>query len=294
MEKNQIILLEDRGLISVSGKDAKDFLQNIITNDVNKVDFSNSIFSGLFSPQGKYLFEFFLLKSEDGYLLDCDDKFVLELTNYLSKYKLRSKVEIKNISNNYTIGVLSLEKFEEIQKNEGKEADTIKYRQSILFVDPRKKELGARLLSNLEKLYLTIKKLNLKIIKPDSYFVKSHSMGIPIKGVEKLKEQLFGLEANFEEFKAIDFKKGCYIGQENTARMKLKNKLRRKLLPIKTHQDLNLGEELKYNNIVIGKVLIDKPLPFALVKLFDPDFSEFSDKEILINDKKVKLINILF
>jgi|TARA_B110000211_G_scaffold110767_1_gene128724 folate-binding protein YgfZ len=293
MEKDQIILLEDRGLISITGNDAKDFLQNIITNDVSKVDISNSIFSGLFSPQGKYLFEFFLLKSEDGYLLDCDEKFILELTNYLSKYKLRSKVEIKNISNEYTVGILSLEKFEEIQKSEGEETDTIKYRQSILFVDPRKKELGARLLSNLEKLHLTIKKLNLKIITPSSYFIKSHSMGIPIKGVEKLKEQLFGLEANFEEFKAIDFKKGCYIGQENTARMKLKNKLRRKLLPINTNQDLNLGEELKYNNIVIGKVLIDKPLPFALIKLFDPDFSEFSDKEILINDKKVKLINIL-
>ena len=293
MEKDQIILLEDRGLISITGNDAKDFLQNIITNDVSKVDISNSIFSGLFSPQGKYLFEFFLLKSEDGYLLDCDEKFILELTNYLSKYKLRSKVEIKNISNEYTVGILSLEKFEEIQKSEGEETDTIKYRQSILFVDPRKKELGARLLSNLEKLHLTIKKLNLKIITPSSYFIKSHSMGIPIKGVEKLKEQLFGLEANFEEFKAIDFKKGCYIGQENTARMKLKNKLRRKLLPINTNQDLNLGEELKYNNIVIGKVLIDKPLPFALIKLFDPDFSEFSDKEILINDKKIKLINIL-
>ncbi len=294
MEKNQITLLEDRGLISITGNDAKDFLQNIITNDVSKVDISNSIFSGLFSPQGKYLFEFFLLKSEDGYLLDCDEKFILELTNYLTKYKLRSKVEIKNISNEYTVGILSLEKFEEIQKSENVETNTIKYRQSILFIDPRKKELGARLLSNLEKLHLTIKKLNLKIITPGSYFIKSHSMGIPIKGVEKLKEQLFGLEANFEEFKAIDFKKGCYIGQENTARMKLKNKLRRKLLPINTNQDLNLGEELKYNNIVIGKVLIDKPLPFALIKLFDPDFSEFSDKEILINDKKVKLINILF
>ena len=101
-------------------------------------------------------------------------------------------------------------------------------------------------------------------------------------------------EANFEEFKAIDFKKGCYIGQENTARMKLKNKLRRKLFPIKTNQDLAIGEELKYNNIVIGKVLIDKPLSFALIKLFDPNFSEFSDKEILINDKKVELINTVF
>ena len=103
---------------------------------------------------------------------------------------------------------------------------------------------------------------------------------------------MFGLEANFEELKAIDFKKGCYVGQENTARMKLKNKLRRRLLPIKFDQELSIGDELKYNNITIGKVLINKPMPFALVKFFDPDFSEFNDKDISINDNKAKLINI--
>ena len=59
MQKDQIILLKDRGLISISGKDAKSFLQNIVTNDVEKVSFTNTIFSALFSPQGKYLFEFF-------------------------------------------------------------------------------------------------------------------------------------------------------------------------------------------------------------------------------------------
>ena len=75
-----------------------------------------------------------------------------------------------------------------------------------------------------------------------------------LKGVESLKEQLFGLEANFEELSAIDFKKGCYIGQENTARMKLKNKLRRRLLPISQDEKLNLGDELKDEKI--GKILI--------------------------------------
>ena len=291
MEKDQIILLEDRGLLSVSGEDAKDFLQNIITNDVDKVSDTNTIFSGLFTSQGKYLFEFFLIHSKGRYLLDCDNKFTSEIINYLSKYILRSKVEIKDISTEYTIGILSLEKFNEIQKNENKNTDTIEYRESPLFVDPRKKELGARILSTLEKLHLTIKKLNLKIIKPDLYFVESHSIGIPIKGIENLRDKLFGLEANFEDLKAIDFKKGCYIGQENTARMKLKNKLRRRLLPVKTDQNLNLGDELKYNDTIIGKILIDKPMPFALIKLFEPDFSEFIDKEIYIKDKKVKIIN---
>jgi folate-binding protein YgfZ len=292
MEKDKIILLEDRGLISITGEDSKNFLQNIVTNDVEKVSTSNSIFSALFTPQGKYLFEFFLLLTKEGFLLDCDNKFTNEIITYLSKYKLRSKIEIKDISTNHVIGLISLEKFTEIQNNENKNSDTIVYRDSPVFIDPRNKKLGARILSTLEKLHLTIKKLDLKIIKAVNYFIDAHALGIPIKGVENLKEQLFGLEANFEELMAIDFKKGCYVGQENTARMKLKNKLRRRLLPIKFDQELSIGDELKYNNITIGKVLINKPMPFALVKLFDPDFSEFNDKDISINDNKAKLINI--
>ena len=292
MEKDKIILLEDRGLISITGEDSKNFLQNIITNDVEKVSTSNSIFSALFTPQGKYLFEFFLLLTKEGFLLDCDNKFTNEIIAYLSKYKLRSKIEIKDISTNHVIGLISLEKFIEIQNNESKNTDTIVYRDSPVFIDPRNKKLGARILSTLEKLHLTIKKLDLKIIKAENYFLDAHALGIPIKGVENLKEQLFGLEANFEELKAIDFKKGCYVGQENTARMKIKNKLRKRLLPIKFDQELSIGDELKYNNITIGKVLINKPMPFALVKLFDPDFSEFNDKDISINDNKAKLINI--
>ena len=292
MEKDKIILLEDRGLISITGEDSKNFLQNIITNDVEKVSSSNSIFAALFTPQGKYLFEFFLLLTKEGFFLDCDNKFTNEIITYLSKYKLRSKIEIKDISTNHVIGLISLEKFTEIQNNENKNTDTIVYRDSPVFIDPRNKKLGARILSTLEKLHLTIKKLDLKIIKAENYFIDAHALGIPIKGVENLKEQLFGLEANFEELKAIDFKKGCYVGQENTARMKLKNKLRRRLLPIKFDQELSIGDELKYNNITIGKVLINKPMPFALVKLFDPDFSEFNDKDISINDNKAKLINI--
>jgi folate-binding protein YgfZ len=216
MEKDQIILLEDRGLISITGEDVKNFLQNIITNDIEKVNSSASIFSALFTPQGKYLFEFFLVKSKNGYLLDCDNKFTNEIIDYLLKYKLRSKLEIKNISKEYVIGLITLEKFTDIQKSENKTGDTIEFRNSPLFLDPRNKKLGARILSTLEKLHLTIKKLDLKIVKPDTYFAKAHSLGIPIKGIENLKDQLFGLEANFEQLNAIDFKKGCYIGQENT------------------------------------------------------------------------------
>ena len=290
MEKDQIILLEDRGLISITGEDVKNFLQNIITNDIEKVNLSASIFSALFTPQGKYLFEFFLIKSKNGYLLDCDNKFTNEIINYLLKYKLRSKIEIKDISTNYVIGLITSEKFSDIQKSEDKTGDTIEFRGSPFFLDPRNKKLGARILSTLEKLHLTIKKLNLKIVKPDTYFAKAHSLGIPIKGIENLKDQLFGLEANFEELNAIDFKKGCYIGQENTARMKLKEKLRRRLLPIFSTEKLNLGEEIFYNKTKIGKILIEQPYPFGLVKVVDPNVEEFENKELLANNKKCKIL----
>ena len=290
MEKDQIILLENRGLILISGEDAKIFLQNIITNDIEKVSLSASIFSALFTPQGKYLFEFFLIQSKNGYLLDCDNKFTNEIINYLLKYKLRSKIEIIDISKDYVIGLINSEKFLDIQKNENKTGDTIEFRGSPLFLDPRNNNLGARIVSSLEKLHLTIKKLNLKIIKPDTYFAKAHSLGIPIKGIENLKDQLFGLEANFEELNAIDFKKGCYIGQENTARMKLKEKLRRRLLPISSTEKLNLGEEIFYNKTKIGKILIEQPYPFGLVKVIDPNVEEFENKELLANNKKCKIL----
>ena len=290
MDKDQIILLEDRGLILITGEDVKNFLQNIITNDIEKVNLSTSIFSALFTPQGKYLFEFFLIQSKNGYLLDCDNKFTNEIINYLLKYKLRSKIEISDISKDYVIGLINSEKFLDIQKNENKIGDTIEFRGSPLFLDPRNNNLGARIVSSLEKLHLTIKKLNLKIIKPDTYFAKAHSLGIPIKGIENLKDQLFGLEANFEELNAIDFKKGCYIGQENTARMKLKEKLRRRLLPISSTEKLNLGEEIFYNKTKIGKILIEQPYPFGLLKVIDPNIEEFENKELLANNKKCKIL----
>ena len=290
MKKDQINILKDRGIISVLGKDSKEFLQNIITNDINIVNKDNSIFSGIFTPQGKYLYEFFIVKSNDGYFIDCSEEFVGELKVFLEKYKLNSNVEIKDISGEYVVGIISNEKFEEIKKEENKTTQTIIYRSSPFFQDPRSKKLGSRVLSNLEKLYLTIKKLSLKIEDGSDYFNSAHEVGIPIKNLKKLQNNLFGLEANFEELSAIDFKKGCYIGQENTARMKLKNKLRKKLLPIVSKENLKIGSEITLNGDQIGKLLIANPYPFGLVNIFDKKMSELKNKEILVGKQSAKII----
>jgi len=290
MKKDQVVILEKRGVILVSGEDAKDFLQNIITNDINKVSNKNSVFAALLTPQGKYLNEFFVIQNNKGYLLDCSENSTKELIKDLSKYKLRSKVEIEDFSSEFVIGVINDSKFKELQDELKSNENTITYRDTPIFLDPRNKKLGARIISNLEKLYLTIKKLNLSIIDSKEYFSLAHKLGVPEKGLLNLKDQLFGLEANFETLQAIDFKKGCFIGQENTARMKLKNKLRRRLLPISSNEKLNIGDEVIYNDIKIGKILIDKPYPFGLIKIIDPDLEEFKNKKLLANNKECQIL----
>ena len=290
MKKDQVIILEKRGTVLIKGEEASDFLQNIITNDIKKVSYKNSIFSALLTPQGKYLNEFFVVKTKNGYLLDCSENSTKDLIQNLSKYKLRSKVDIEDLSAEYVIGVIHHEKFKELQVEMKLDDNTISYRDTPIFLDPRNKYLGARIVSNLEKLYLTIKKLNLKITDSSEYFSLAYNFGIPERGVQNLKDQLFGLEANFEGLQAIDFKKGCFIGQENTARMKLKNKLRRKLLPISSAEELNVGDELIYNDNKVGKILIDKPHTFGLIKMFDPNLEEFINKDLLANNKKCKIL----
>ena len=116
MEKNEVINLEDRGFIQVSGLEAKDFLQNIVTNDIEKITNNSTIFSSILTPRGKYLFEFFVLKLKDGYLLECEKKTTTEIIKLLNFYKLRSKVDLIDLSEKYVAAVISLEKFKEIKE----------------------------------------------------------------------------------------------------------------------------------------------------------------------------------
>ena len=232
MEKNEVITLEDRGFIQVKGPEAKDFLQNIVTGNIEKVTNDSTVFSSILTPQGKYLFEFFILKLKDSYLLECEKKSTSEIIKLLSFYKLRSKVDFIDISEKYLAAVISIEKFKEIGNSNVSKGSTASYRDDPVYIDPRNGELGAKIVSKLENIHLTIKKLNLKIIDKKKYYSKSFELGIPQINLNKLKDKIFGLENNLDELNGIDFKKGCYVGQENTSRIKLRNKLRRRILPI--------------------------------------------------------------
>ena len=136
---------------------------------------------------------------------------------------------------------------------------------------------------------MSLKKLNLHDANLNEYYSLSHKLGIVPKDLNKLQNKLFGIECNYEELNAIDFKKGCYVGQENTARIKLKNKLSKRLLPIKLIKGkIKEDEKIYSNNVEIGKILIDGEYPFALIKYLDKSFSR--DKIYQVNNSTFKII----
>ena len=298
MEINETTVLDDRGFVKINGDEAKSFLQNIVTNDIEKITDSLTLFSSIFTPQGKYLYEFFILKFEDGYLLECEKKVTSEIIKIFNFYKLRAKVNLIDVSKKYTNIIISLEKFKEITKTQHmedstlscEEGSTLSCENERIYVDPRSKNLGAKIITKIENIENIIKKLDLKKIDKKNYYEKSFTLGIPQLNLTKLKDKIFGIENNLDELNGIDFKKGCYIGQENTSRIKLRNKLRRRILPVqKVSGEIHENDIIKYKDNDVGKIMIDKPYSFALIKVVEPDLKEFTNTELTCGKSKVKI-----
>ena len=272
---NNVYILKNRAIIYINGLDSKDFLQNLISNDINKVTDNSSCFASLLTPQGKFLYEFIVVKHKSGFFIDCEKNQVEEIFKQLNIYKIRSKIEILNLSNEFVVASFGYEKYLSMEDSKDILGFTFKYREDPIILDPRNKNLGARLIINLEKLYLSLKKLDLKDGKIENYYIQSHKLGIVPKNLNQLQNKLFGIECNYEELNGIDFKKGCYVGQENTARIKLKKKLSKRLLPIEIIDGtLTEDEKILSNNTEIGKVLINDEYPFALIKCLDKNFDK--------------------
>ena len=187
MEINETTILDDRGFVKINGDEAKSFLQNIITNDIEKITDNFTLFSSIFTPQGKYLYEFFILKFEDGYLLECEKKATSEIIKIFNFYKLRAKVNLIDVSEKYTNIIISLKKFKEITESQHvkdstfscEEGSTLSCENERIYVDPRHKDLGAKIITKIENTENIIKKLDLKKIDKKNYYEKSFRLGIP-------------------------------------------------------------------------------------------------------------------
>ena len=249
------IKLEDRIIIELIGTDTKGFLQALVTNNINLVSSNKSIYAALLSPQGKYIFDFFIFESPLNGLLsiDCERNRYQELLEKLNIYKLRNKIDF-NINKNITIFSIYGSDYSKLildLEMNNIEGDTKKVNNNIIIIDPRNKNLGLRIYSNtnnfLKKLdqipYGTASELDYSRIQ----------LTVPNPAVDLEIEKSFLIENNFELINAIDFNKGCYIGQENTARQKYRGTTKKKLVPVRViGQNISNGTKIFHDEKIIG------------------------------------------
>jgi len=276
-----------KGFISIKGEDSIDFIQNIISNNIKNVTDNNCIFSSLLTPQGKFLFEFIILKIKNNFLIECNDELIKELSNKLLNYKLRSKVEIKIEDNLISIDIPFV-KFKNLNINK---LNVINYKNYIIFEDPRIKNTLARAIIEKSKIKEFLSDFDIELTD-EKYLLekKLFNLGIPSKDIIKLQNEIFSLEANFLELNGIDQKKGCYIGQENTARMYLKNKVNKRLFALQIiNGKVQKGQKITLGDEEIGKVLIDDLFPFALIKINKDNKNLIINKELKTNTAFVKI-----
>ena len=249
--------------LSIEGEDSNEFLQNLITNDINKCSEDNIIYSCLLSPQGKFLSDFFIFKKDEKYLIETHSFFYEKLLKKLNLYKLRSKVHINEVNNLHSYSV-----FGDIQKDQ----DTF-----IFNSDPRNKNIGLKLI-HLKKNPEIFDNLN--EINEWKYHQILIQNTVPLSHYDLEENKSLLLENNFENLNSISWDKGCYVGQEITARMKYRALLKKKIysLEIKEGSPL-IGQLIKDNENEFGEIIsIKNDSVLAMLKI------ELA--EIKINKKK--------
>ena len=249
-------LNNDMSIIKISGDDAREYLNNIITNNIEQVNETKSIYSCLLTPQGKFIADFYVANFDNNIILVTNKKFKDELINGLNFYKLRSKVNVEDISNLYQYYFLPFIEETIFNIEDHSLGKTILFDKSFAFIDPRVTKLGMHVVSSDK----TLGTNKLEISEDDclSHFLKHGILSMHL--IEDLSK-FYPLENNLHFLNAVDFKKGCYVGQELTARMKLRNKIPRTILPfiltLKNKEDLNHSNIFENDNVV-GEIIYQK------------------------------------
>ena len=224
--------LDNRGVVSVSGKDAASFLQGLVSNDVDRVSESRAIWAAFLTPQGKFLHEFMIVKHDDGFLLDCERDRRDDLITRLTRFRLRAKVDIKPEDDGAIAAAWGDDVFDtfDIPATPG---SAVRRSDVIIFADPRLTDIGVRLVGPPEDLATVAETLDFQLTDGSAYDQKRIELGLPDGSRDLDVEKALLLENGFEELAGVDFDKGCYIGQELTARTHYRALIKKRLLPVK-------------------------------------------------------------
>ena len=231
MSDSRYVML-DRGVLAISGEEARSFLQGLISNDINKVGPDRAIYAALLTPQGKCLFDFFITEQGDRLLIDVEPDRAPALAQRLTMYKLRAKVDIVDVSGD--VGVAALLGASVLQEAElGDEPGAARsLDEGVFFVDPRLSALGGRTILPKAAAASSLEALGLQPGAAEDYERQRFSLGVPEGSDEFGIDKSPLLELGFEELNGVDFEKGCFVGQELTARMKYRALVRKRLMPV--------------------------------------------------------------
>ncbi|MBV9829778.1 MAG: folate-binding protein YgfZ [Alphaproteobacteria bacterium] len=224
-------LLPERGVLAVAGTDRRSFLQGLISNDVNKVGDTRAAYAAFLTPQGKYLHDFILIEHEEKIWLDAEAARLADLKRRLSMYRLRAKVELVEQPELAVAAIFG----GGAAATCGLPAEAGAARvlgDGAVMVDPRLQELGVRAILPRAVIVPVLTKLGLTETDFAAWDRHRLLLGIPDGSRDLVPDKTILLEAGFDELNGVDWQKGCYIGQELTARTKYRGLIKRRLFPV--------------------------------------------------------------
>ncbi len=231
MSDNRYAIL-NRSVLAITGDEAKTFLQGLISNDIEKARPDQAIYAAMLTPQGKCLFDFFIVKHNDSLLLDVETERATALTQRLTMYKLRAKVDIADVSGDFGVAaLLGASVLNCLGVGDGTGAAR-GLDDGVVFTDPRLSALGARAILPKGEMTASLEALGLRTGTVGDYERERFAAGVPEGSGELGVDKSPLLELGFEELQGVDFEKGCFVGQELTARMKYRGLVRKRLMPV--------------------------------------------------------------
>ena len=237
MQPAHTALLPDRGVVRVTGEDAGKLLQGVITNDMDLLATQLALHAGLLTPQGKILFEFFVVKTDGGFLLETGRDKAADLAKRLSMYKLRAKAVIADASADFRVFAV----WGTVPSSSGQAAGTVS------FADPRHPDLGLRILAPQSA-------TNSFDATPEAYHAHRIALGVPEGGRDYVLGDTFPHEADFDVLHGASFTKGCFVGQEVVSRMQNRGTVRKRVVPVTGAAPLAAGADVTTGAAVIGKI----------------------------------------
>jgi folate-binding protein YgfZ len=276
--------LGGRGVVGVSGPDARPFLQGLVSNDVMRVSPRRAVYAALLSAQGRYLHDFFIAEIGGALCLDCEAARRDDLLKRLKLYKLRSKVTLEDLTPRLAVAAIPGPGAAAALALAAEPGAARKTAGGAVFTDPRLAAMGARAILPRESLASQLSSAGLTPGAGADYESLRLTLGLPDGSRDLVVEKSLLLENGFDELNGVDWKKGCYVGQELTARTKYRGLVKKRLLPVSIDGPAPApGAEIKADGVEAGEMRsASGGLGLALLRL------EHLDKALTADAARVK------